>query len=228
MHPAAVLVKILFGDPQPLELTCREAPAKLVSLVSAMLTKDLAVRLPDCDAVLRALDALGELPDGPRRSARSQISEPTRVAPPVAVMHCVVSAARGNPDDVLEPPTTPECAELAAIAASNRADLELLATGGVVVHVKGEAHDAAARAALIALAMRRLLAGWSIAISSLRADVQAAAEGGAAMLTSAAMAAIFTKRAPSIVVDPGVATLLSGEFEIEITGRDDPRLIAKR
>ena len=228
MHSAAVLVKILFGDPQPLEVVCREAPPRLVALVSAMLAKDLTKRLPDCDAVLRAIDAIGALPAGPRRSSHSQISEPTRVAPPVAVMHCLVSAARGNPDDMLEPPSAVECADLAAIAATNHADLELLATGGVVVHVTGEAHDAAARAALIALAMRRLLGGWSIAISSLRADVQAAAEGGAAMLTSAAMAAIFTKRPPSIVVDPGVATLLSGEFEIEITGRDDPRLIAKR
>ena len=228
MHSAAVLVKILFGDPQPLEVVCREAPAGLIALVAAMLAKDPARRLPDCEAVVRAIDALGALPAGPRRSARSQISEPTRVAPPVAIMHCLVSAARGNPDDVLEPPTAAECAALAGIAAANQADLELLATGGVVIHITGEAHDAAARAALIALAMRKLLTSWSIAISSLRADVQAAAEGGAALLTSAAMAAIFTKRPPSIVVDPGVATLLSGEFELEMNGRDDPRLIARR
>ena len=225
MHPAAVMVKILFGEPVPLAQHCPEVPPALTALLARMLVKSASQRLAACDEVIAALDAIA-IPDGPRRSTRSQLTDATVRPVPATELNCFVSAARGNPGDVLEPPTPAQQDALYELADAHHVVLEIMATGGVVVHVTGPAREAASKAAVIALEMKPILKGWSIAVSSVRADVGDVAEGGAQLLTSAAMSAIFVKTEPAIVVDPSTATLLSGEFELQ-AGRE-PKLIKRR
>ncbi len=227
-NASAVITKILFAKPPSLRAHCPEAPAQLDAVIARMLANDVAARYPDCAAVVDALEALGEIPAGPRRSAHAQLNDATKVSIAPEQHHCIVAASRGAPDDIVEPPAESEIAALAKLAETHAARLEILATGGVIAHVVGSARDAAVRAAMFALAMRGVLGGWSIVISSIKPDLEAAADAGTQLLTSAALAAIFKKRHDHITVDARTATLLSGEFEIAQTGREDPRLISKR
>jgi len=227
MHSAAVLVKILFGEPVPLAQLVPEAPPALVALLARMLLKDASARISDCAELLGQLLVIG-IPDGPRRSARSQLSEPTKVAPPMTELTCMVAASRGNPGDMLEPPVREQVMAIAALGKQYNAHAEILATGGVVIHLEGIARDVAARAAEIALALKQILQGWTITVSSTKQDVGAVAEASAALLTTAAMQSIFHRGEPAIVVDAQTATLISGEYELERKGRDEPRLKARK
>lgn len=225
---AAVMTKILFSEPAPITAACPEAPPAFVALVARMLAKDANARLPDCGAVVTEIDALGTLPDGPRRSSRRLTMDATRVGRADGAVHCMVAAAQGNADDLLAPPSTEQRALLEQAARAWDAQLEILATGAVIAHVTGEVKDASHRAATIALAMRRILPGWSIAISSVAADAPAAADDGTALLTQAAMAAIFGKSiGDRISVDPSTAYYLAIEFVIERSG-DVPVLLGPR
>jgi hypothetical protein len=227
-NAAAVIAKVLLAEPPPFQQLCPAASPQLAAIVDRMLAKDLATRYPDCAAVVAAFEALGEIPDGPRRSARAQVSDATKVSRGADDHHCLVVASRGNPDDVVDPPDDLERVALVHLVAQHAGKLEILATGGVVAHLVGREKDAAVRAALVALEIRKILPRWSIVISAVRPDVEAAADQGTALLTSAAMNAIFKKRNDQITVDARTATLLSGEFEIEQIGREDPCLIGKR
>ena len=219
---AAVMTKILFAEPAPLGDACPEAPLALMALVDRMLAKDPRRRLADCAAVLVDIAALGGLPDGPRRNARPFTMAPTQVPRPPGAMHCMIAAGRGNLDDVLEPPSPEQCAELARIAGDEQ--LEILATGVVVIHVVGNASDAARRAAIVALDMQRILAGWAIAVSANTADAAIAIDEGTALLTQATMALIFRRSVIGIAIDRSIAALLGADFEVV----DGPRLVGLR
>jgi serine/threonine protein kinase len=227
-NASAVITKILFADPPSFQAQCPEAPAALVAVVERMLAKDVNARYPDCAAVVAALEALGDIPEGPRRNAHAQLNDATKVSLAPEERHCLVVASRGAPDDVVDPPGDSEIAALVQLADMHAARLEILATGGIVAHLVGPDRDAAFRAAMVALEMRKILPQWSIVISSVTPDVEAAADAGTQLLTSAAMAAIFKKRNDHITVDASTATLLSAEFEIVQAGRDDPQLVRKR
>jgi hypothetical protein len=216
---AAVMAKILLADPVALAARCPEAPRDLVALVARMLAKRVADRLPDCGAVVAAIDALGDIPDGPRRSSRWLTSDATQVECEPGLVHCLVAAARGNADDTLAPPAPDERARLAEAARSHDAHLEILATGAVVMQITGARQDAAPRAAQLALAMRRILPGWTIVISSVSPALETVADRGTALLTSAALGAIFGGPArEGIQVDPATAALLAADFEIAQDG----------
>jgi hypothetical protein len=212
---AAVLAKILFADPAPLEAACPEAPAGLVELVARMLAKETSARFRDCDAVVSAIDALSPASDGPRRTSRRLTTDATQVARAPGALHCMVAAARGALDDVLEPPTPDQLVALVRAANAWDGRVEVLATGAVIAHLTGEAKDTSHRAAHVALAVRRILPGWSIVVSSVRPEVDAAAEDGTALLTQAAVAAIFGKQAVgAISVDPSTAAQIDDAFEL--------------
>ncbi len=223
---AAVLAKVLFAEPPAIASICDEAPPRLAELIERMLAKDLRLRTPSCDVVVAELDQLGPLPPGPRRTSRELVVDVTRPADPPDKLHVIVGAAHGSIDDMLDPPTPAQGAQLADEARACDGRLEVLATGAVVVHLMDQAAVAAARAARLALAMRKILPGWSIAISSVRAGVEAATDHGATLLQSSAMAAIFKQRgSDGIAIDPATARLLSSEFVLESSPQ--PRLIGR-
>ena len=214
---AAVMAKILLVDPSPVELACPEAPRALLELVARMLAKKLKDRLPDCGAVVTAIDALGAMPQGPRRSSRRLTDDATQLARPAGTVHCIVSAARGNADDMLEPPTRTQTELLVSAIEPWKGQVEILATGAVLVHFVGTAKDASHRAALAGLAMRRILPGWTIAISSVCEQLDDAADQGTALLTQSALAAIFGQRTQEqIAIDPATADLLPDDLKAQL------------
>src|SRR5207253_5531215 len=126
------------------------------------------------------------------------------------------------------PPTPEQVEHLVRLCGQWGARLEVLATGALLAHLTGESVAAARRAAGLALAMRPIVPGWPIVISSVQPEVAIAVEDGTAMLTSAAMAAIFKKRAAdAITVDSKTAPMLVDEFELD-TSRPEVTLIGPR
>ena len=227
---AAVMVKILLTEPIPLVNHCPEAPLGLQLLVERMLRKDASTRIPDCEAVVRELSALGDMPDGPRRNERG-LTSTTAVGPavqPRSPAHCLVVAAKGQLDDALAPPSADQCRALVAAADEWYASIEILATGAVAAHFEGAPVDAARRAASCALAIRAILPEWSIAVSA-PADAVRGADTSTTLLSKSVLANIFnTPDGPlPITVDREAASLLSDEFELEIDG-DSAKLLRRR
>jgi len=70
-----VLAKILFAEPEPLDL-----PPAIGKLLGLLLAKDQVTRPADAGAVVAAIDALGEIPDVPARERNGErLDAPTRV-----------------------------------------------------------------------------------------------------------------------------------------------------
>ncbi|MEO8699986.1 MAG: serine/threonine-protein kinase [Kofleriaceae bacterium] len=229
---AAVMAKILLSDPPPVTALCPEAPAALVALIDRMLKKQLVRRLPDIEAVLAALDALGAMPEGPRRSSHA-LAVATFVPdlPTQRDLHCIVGAARGSLDDMLEPPGDAVHEQLARIARDHDAALETFVSGAVVAHLAGEPKPTVIRAAMLALAMREVLVGWTIVISSADSDLAAAVDTGTQLLNGDAIAAIFRKRSAvpvAIGVDAYTAELLRGEPDFDVVVGETPRLVGRK
>ena len=220
--PSAVLIKILVAEPVPLEQLCPEAPHALCAWLARMLRKDAGARTPDCARALEELEALGEVPDGPRRNSRHLTETPT--PPASAAMHCLLVASRGTADAVMEATTPEEHDALDALARQHGARLEFCATNGILLHVIDDASRAMQRAAQLALEVRQILPRWSIALAS-NADVTTAADRGTTALAEVAMADLFGHTA-SIVVDRSSIPLLEDLFELQI-GKS-PRLIGRK
>jgi serine/threonine protein kinase len=222
---AAVLTKILFGHPEPFEALCSEAPRRLADLVERMLDKVPHARLASAADVVTAIDALGPIPDGPRRDSRSYDHEPTqRTSPAQNFAHCLVLASHGNPDETLDGPDPAGLARLHAELATWQATPVALRTGGIVIHLADAPAAMARRAAWCALATKRVFADWTVVITAIEAEVSGAAEHGTRLLSSAAVAMIFRKLATTgVVIDPTLAPLLEAEFELDLDGT--PRLL---
>jgi hypothetical protein len=215
-HAAAVLAKIVFAEPLPLERGCPEAPPVLRRLLERMLAKDADRRPRDGAEVARELADLGSrVPAGPRRTTRAVLADETARAP-AEVAHGLVLASRGHPDEDQPPPDPSRRAELAEIARHHQVALEILDTGGVAGRLAGLPGDVAARAARCALAFRDALPGWTVVVTALAADVGDVAERGVAALATESVAAIFGDPAAlaGILIDPAIARLLDAEFDV--------------
>jgi hypothetical protein len=225
---AAILTKILFAEPDSFDATCPEAPIRLREAIDRMLHKDPSRRLASGHDVAAALDDIGAIPDGPRRTNRAMIDTPTaRPSVAEARVNCLVLAARGDPDDPLDPPSETERAELAAALASLNVTPIVLETGAVVACVVGAPADVAQRAARCALAIRRVLSGWMIVMSPLEQELAVVADTGTQLLATSAIAMIFRKLAAgTIVIDPSLVPWLEADFELDRTR--PPKLIATR
>jgi serine/threonine protein kinase len=86
-HMAAVLARILFEDPPPLDERRPDVPAAVSSLVERMLAKYPAQRLAGAGALLVELDALGALPE--------VVSAPTITLPRRDPRRCSRRGSRG-------------------------------------------------------------------------------------------------------------------------------------
>lgn len=219
----AVLAKVLI-DAAPLLSELRpDAPADVEALVDRMLDKDPDARPADAAAVVAALDALGELE---RATALSTPSAPPEVltADEQRVL-CVVMTA-GMAHRATSAPTLPALPDAdperraRALAAEHGGALELLADGSTVTTLVGTGTptDRAARAALFALALRRVLATPPMVVvagrgrMSARLPVGELIDRGAELLED--IADSEPDGAPPVRIDPVMASLLDGRFEI--------------
>ena len=231
--PVAVIVKILMAEPTPIAEHCPEISDELRGLIDRIICKDPARRIPDGATLVRELAALGDIADGPRRSAQ-HLATATRNITAITAdtahadsLHCLVMASLGRPDDPHEPPSASELAGLRELARSHDATLDLLATGGLIAHLSGPPATVIRRAAQLAFAMRKLLPRWSIALTSGPVSITKVADTASALLAGGAMADLFGKSPHgSIVVDPDIATLLADEYDVKI-GRGEVRLVLR-
>ena len=211
--PVAILAKVVFSDVPPVHVVDSEIPKPLSELIEQMMKKSLSDRLRDCHAVLAVLDQIGPLDDSKRLATSPPV--PTRRGRDAKV-HCLIVASRGIPDEQNDPPDAGQIAQLEQAANLWEGEIELLETGTVCAHVIGEPTDATHRAARLALAFKRVLPGFSIALSAETPDVGGAAETSTALLTRSVMAAVFGSMPPgAIAVDPSTVKSLEPLFAVD-------------
>jgi hypothetical protein len=137
-----VLVRILFEDPIPIALRRRDLPPSLSALVDRLLEKVPERRPPDAMAVVRAIAALGEIPDTSHAMQRQPPAAPPRADSEQSLLSLVLAI---TPQAIAaEPQTLPSSdgaagiAEQQALLARLRefgAQAELLIGGALVFTV---------------------------------------------------------------------------------------------
>jgi hypothetical protein len=182
-HKLATLASILFLDPLPVPLRCPEAPPALIELVGRMMAKD-PLRRPTSAAVVAAeLDALGTLPESPRRAHVAQgplsgqdqsagagehtqttqtveaATEPHGSVPPVFVLAALdadATAGARSGGGSFDSELIERIVRAGEIAAGHEGASSYL-MDGLFVAVFASGGDRAERAARCALALRREL-----------------------------------------------------------------------
>ena len=164
----AVLTRVLFDEPVPLERVVPGVPHALAELVASMLRK-----LPNERPSMRDVeDALGELDDG-----RATIPAPPKLS--TAEQRVVSVIALGAPARADEGATlrqiiapSVDAEVLGAIAARHGARASTLPNGAavVVLEAEGAASDLAARAAQCALALKRAMPEVPVSLATGRAQ----------------------------------------------------------
>jgi hypothetical protein len=182
-----------------------------------MLAKDRDERPRDGAEVVAALTAIGDIPDGPRRS-RATADAPTDIVsrrgvatealpdtPPVSI---VLVAA--DPDGGEVP------VGLDALVARFEGRLAVLDSGTLVVTIDATGEHAGA-AARCALALGARLPGRPIIVATASGPggLQAALDRGARLLEADEIAAVFRRNRVAIRVDDATQALLDDRFQLE-------------
>jgi len=170
---AALLAKILLETPPSLRESGVEVPVALDELVSRMLSKHIASRPGSGAAVLRELEAFGELRDA-RPAQRASAPAIRALTAGERRLVCVVMAGLAEASPPIPEASSSTVETLAAsfdprtVVASFGAEAEILADGSVVVTLtgKGGASDQAAHAARCALALRTHLVDASVVLAT--------------------------------------------------------------
>lgn len=239
-HIAAVLVRILFEEPTPLNER-RGVPAPVQKLLMRLLHKDPGQRFADAGALHSALEGLGEVPEAVLAatiiSARSQAGS---FAAEEQSLYCVVLAA-----PAIEDPGMANTLRLAqSLQAEDRQSLltslaalgvaaDFLASGALVVTVPpmGSATDQATRAARAALLIKER---WALAHVSMatgrgsfrgRAAVGEVAEVAARKLRTASLPSTLDTL-HGVALDALSAKLLAGRF-VQIQRADGAVLLSE-
>ncbi len=164
-HIAAVLAKILFAEPPPLQSLRPELPGSLQVLVERMLAKNPHQRIPDGPHLLRAiaeLDVLSELPPPTREPAPISSRLTGAEQHLVSVLLATPSARLGETVTLkVDDPARPreQLESLQRQLRSHKARPTLLADGSLLATFlleSGTATDQAALAARCALSVKEL------------------------------------------------------------------------
>ncbi len=227
-HIAAVLVRILYEDPLPIEQIRPEVPASLVTLISRLLAKDPTQRMADA-AVLRAeLSSLGELPEP---ALEETLASPKPKAETFAEqeqsLFSVVLAAPAEEALDLED-TQPRGAAL--LAAGDRQALlqalarlggtpDFLANGTLLVTVPplGSAQDQVTQADRVALHIKERWPEAAVSLATGRGTARGRTAVGEVVEAAARSLKSGSSPAPGkptigVQMDPLSAKLLEGRF----------------
>lgn len=227
-HIAAVLVRILFEEPAPIEDRRPGVPKALSAMLASLLAKDPAQRLADAAALRAEIVSLGDLPE-PALAGTVAFSEPKAqsFADQEQGLYSLVLAAPEEEEIGVGATQPGNAVQLAA--ADRRALLQalaelggspdFLANGTLVVTVPslGSAQDQAALAARAALHIKER---WPAAVVAM-ATGRGAVRGHTALGEVVELAARSLKRGshPSlprsttgVLIDPLSAKLLEGRF----------------
>jgi tetratricopeptide (TPR) repeat protein len=238
---AALLAKILLESPPSLREQDVDVPPALDALVTRMLAKHAAARPANGSAVLRELDAFGDIKAGPAH--RASVPQQRALTGSERRLVSVVMASFGESGAVDEPvpmsaqETAAASFDPRSIVASFGAEAEMLADGSVVVTVmgKGGAGDQAAHAARCALALRSHLLTAQVALATGLADVTGKGPVGEVIERAAAILSAVRKHARGaseetahghspVFLDETTAGLLDMRFDV---GGDDRGLFIR-
>lgn len=225
---AAVLVRILFEEPLPIEDRRPGIPAALSALLAHLLTKDPAQRLADAAALRIALLSLGELPE-PDLAITMAIPKPKveRFAEQEQSLFSIVLAAPQEEDIGLgatQPGSGGQFAPvdrralLQALTALGGSP-DFLANGTLVVTVPplGSAQDQATLAARAALFIKEQWPGVVVSMATGRGAVRGRTAVGevvekAAHLLKSGSHASVPDESSGVFADSLTAQLLAGRF----------------
>ncbi|HMJ16451.1 MAG TPA: protein kinase [Polyangiaceae bacterium] len=231
-HVMAVLAKVVFEDAPRVRSMRPDVPRSLDRLVYAMLSRDAARRPPDASAVALALDALQPTESGQRLSSRPPAAPSGSVRLEQRVL-CVLTATRPEaeqPDSTVQPGRAdlmPQHQVVRGLAEQRGGKLELLANGCLIAtfSAAGQPADLALSAARTALALRRELPGFCLALATGSAVVAKRISIGEAVQRTAHL--LEEAVAGEIRIDDSSANLLQNRFAIEgrllIAELDAPR-----
>jgi serine/threonine protein kinase len=168
---ATALAKILFTEPTPLSELCPDLPPAFQELLSRLLAKDPARRLPDARGLLGALEELQSSREGkPAVPPVPRSEPPPRLASAEQQLVTVLLAAPRVP---VENPSREEETRLALrdslrkLLAPQGARVELLADGALVLTLVASLGSATDPASLAAHCALSLLERWPEAVVAL-------------------------------------------------------------
>lgn len=230
-HIAAVLVRILFEDPIPVEVRRPGIPAAVAEILRHLLIKEPTQRLADAESLRTALMQLGELPE-PALAVTQALSQPANesFAEHEQNLFSIVLAAPEEED--LAFGATQVGSDVQLAKTDRRALLQMLsilgggpsflANGTLVVTVPplASAQDQVMVAARAALLIKEHWPEARVAMATGRGRVQAGTAVGEVVDVAARSLARkreSTSRKPSsgVLVDPLSAKLLEGRFAQE-------------
>ena len=239
--PMAIRAKVLFDQHVPLAELCPEAPAELIRLVEAMLSKELESRPPTGVEAFAALRALPAIPDGPRR--RGGKSEPPTSVMPVRPANrpedpppvqafvffnsCEVAV---SPSDTV----TDHSAALSKAASKHGLKLHMLEDGSAILAAP-PGRDQALGAARAAVELQELMPSSAVAVVGQAPDARLddALERGGLALERSAMRSLFGEivgdRGAAVHVDQVIADLMAEDNGMTVEQESDgPVLRAAR
>ena len=211
-HVLAVLARVMFDEPEPLERLCDDLPAGLGELVDAMLAKEPSERPADGAALHAAWRAIaGPVVERPA----AEPAAPGLTAGEQRIVSAVMVAGGRAPLDVAG-----EIERLRDELARFGARIEPLATDALMVVLQGGGSglDRAALAARCALRLRGLLPDARLSLSSGRARVEDRLPVGEVADSALRMLERADPGGP-IRVDETSVGLLDARFEIGSDGR---------
>ena len=181
-HIAAVLVRILFEEPEPVVQRRPGIPAAVGALLNRLLAKDPSQRMSDAAELIRAISALGELPELPPPSVpvrRTPVHPATgadteQVLLSLVMAHSMDASVPGNATlpsaDLLA--DMQRHGPLLATLREMGVQAELLLGGAMVVTVPqmASAKDQAAQAARLAAVVRERWPEARVAVVTGRAS----------------------------------------------------------
>jgi tetratricopeptide (TPR) repeat protein len=223
-HYAAVLAKLLFFEPAPLQSLCPELPEPLLHLAHRMLAKEASKRFADARELLTALRALGPL---------SETSAPTAIgsSSPELLSQSgqqLVSILLAAPDQTLTPEPEADLARRISLRDSLGAGLtphggtvELLADGTLAVALmlhRGAATDQAAVTARCALSIKERWPEASLVVATGRGVLGSRMPSGEVM-DRAGQLLLQLEQLPAdsaseVLLDEVTAGLLGPSFQI--------------
>jgi serine/threonine protein kinase len=234
--PMAIRAKVLFDQHVPLAEHCPEAPAELIQLVEAMLSKELEMRPPTGVEAVNALRALPRIPDGPRRRGGKH-EPPTTVmpvrparddaAPPVQAFvffnSCEVAV---NPADTV----TDHSAALAKAATRHGLKLHMLEDGSAILSAH-PGKEKALDAARAAIELQQMMPSSAVAVVGQAPDapLDEALERGGLALERSAMRSLFGEivgeRGAAVHVDQVIADLMSADDGLTVEQESDGAVV---
>ena len=229
-HITAVLVRILFEDPLPVESWRPHVPAPLLRLLQSLLAKDPAQRLADAVVLRTELSALGELPESEPAATSNSLSagaphaafgegEQSLFSIVLAALPVQVSEPEATLTDSgsLVAPADRQTLVQSLLALGTRPDF--LADGSLVVTVPllDSAQDQVVLAARAALCIKSHRTEAAVTMATGRGTIQGYTAVGEVVEHAARRLRLGIERSPGlslggVLVDALSAKLLEGRY----------------